>query len=67
MPVLVAANKCDTVADSRSRPSSRLGLGDPIPVSAAQGLGTGDLLDRIAALAPEDGGERGGRTPSAWP
>src|SRR5205814_6680056 len=30
-----------------------LGLGDPIAVSAAQGLGTGDLLDRIVALAPE--------------
>jgi GTP-binding protein len=32
-----------------------LRLGDPVPVSAAQGLGTGDLLDRIAALAPPPG------------
>jgi GTP-binding protein len=31
----------------------RLGLGAPIPVSAAQGLGTGDLLDRIVGLLPE--------------
>jgi GTP-binding protein len=31
-----------------------LGLGDPMPVSAAQGLGTGDLLDAIVdALPPE--------------
>ena len=31
-----------------------LGLGEPIAVSAAQGLGTGDLLDRLAALVPAD-------------
>jgi GTP-binding protein len=30
-----------------------LGLGEPIAVSAAHGLGTGDLLDRITALAPD--------------
>ena len=29
-----------------------LGLGEPIAVSAAQGLGTGDLLDRIVELVP---------------
>ena len=37
----------------------RLGSGDPIPVSAAQGLGTGDLLDRIAALVPDDDPDTG--------
>jgi len=53
LPVLVAANKVDTVADMPlAAEFFGLGLGDPIPVSAAQGLGTGDLLDRIAALAP---------------
>jgi len=30
-----------------------LGLGEPIAVSAAQGLGTGDLLDRIVELGPD--------------
>ena len=30
-----------------------LGLGEPIAVSAAQGLGTGDLLDRIVAAGPD--------------
>jgi GTP-binding protein len=55
LPVLVAANKIDTVGDlSLSAEFYGLGLGDPIPVSAAQGLGTGDLLDRMAALVPAD-------------
>jgi GTP-binding protein len=50
IPVLVAANKIDS---ARSIPDAAefyaLGLGDPTPVSAVQGLGTGDLLDRIVA------------------
>jgi GTPase len=54
LPVLVAANKIDTAADlPLAAEFYGLGLGDPVAVSAAQGLGTGDLLDRIAALAPE--------------
>ena len=54
LPVLVAANKVDTAADiPLASEFYALGLGDPIAVSAAQGLGTGDLLDRIAALAPD--------------
>jgi GTP-binding protein len=54
LPVLVAVNKIDTGADlALAAEFYGLGLGDPIPVSAAQGLGTGDLLDRLAALAPE--------------
>jgi GTP-binding protein len=53
LPVVVAANKVDTVADvPLAADFHSLGLGEPIPVSAAQGLGTGDLLDRLAALAP---------------
>ncbi|MGH2914478.1 MAG: ribosome biogenesis GTPase Der [Solirubrobacteraceae bacterium] len=52
LPVLVAANKIDTVRDlALAAEFHALGLGEPIAVSAAQGLGTGDLLDRIAALA----------------
>jgi GTPase len=54
VPVLVAANKIDTVRDlSLAAEFHSLGLGEPMAVSAAQGLGTGDLLDRIVALAPE--------------
>jgi GTP-binding protein len=54
MPVVVAANKCDTVADlPLAAEFHRLGLGEPVPVSATQGLGSGDLLDRIVAQLPE--------------
>ena len=54
LPVVVAANKVDTVADvPLAAEFHALGLGEPIPVSAAQGLGTGDLLDRIVELAPD--------------
>ena len=54
-PVLLAANKCDSVADlPLAAEFYALGLGDPIPVSAAQGLGSGDLLDRIVELLPEE-------------
>ena len=55
IPVLVAANKVDVVADMPlAAEAHRLGLGEPMPVSAAQGLGTGDLLDRLVELLPED-------------
>jgi GTP-binding protein len=54
LPLILAANKCDGVADiPLASEFHRLGLGAPIPVSAAQGLGTGDLLDRIVELLPE--------------
>jgi GTPase len=53
LPALVAANKIDTVRDvPLAAEFHRLGLGEPIAVSAAQGLGTGDLLDRIVELGP---------------
>jgi GTP-binding protein len=55
LPVVVAANKVDAVQDSPlAADFHRLGLGDPVAVSAAQGLGTGDLLDRLVELLPED-------------
>ena len=57
LPVIVAANKIDSARDiPLAAEFHSLGLGDPIPVSAAQGLGTGDLLDRIVELAPASEG-----------
>ncbi|HXE44117.1 MAG TPA: ribosome biogenesis GTPase Der, partial [Conexibacter sp.] len=54
-PVIVAANKCDTVADlPLAAEFHQLGFGEPVAVSAAQGLGTGDLLDRLTAAVPPD-------------
>ena len=51
LPTIVAANKCDGVAQlPLAAEFHRLGLGEPLAVSAAQGLGTGDLLDRIVEL-----------------
>jgi GTP-binding protein len=52
-PTLIAANKCDTALDmSLAAEFHRLGLGEPVAVSATQGLGTGDLLDRLIELLP---------------
>jgi GTP-binding protein len=54
LPVIVAANKCDGVGEvPLAAEFHRLGLGEPLPVSAAQGLGSGDLLDRIVQLLPD--------------
>ncbi len=53
LPTIVAANKCDSVNElALAADFHRLGLGEPIAVSAAQGLGSGDLLDEIVALLP---------------
>jgi GTP-binding protein len=54
VPVVVAVNKIDTARDlPLTAEFHSLGLGEPVAVSAAQGLGTGDLLDRITAAAPD--------------
>ncbi|MFZ2052373.1 MAG: ribosome biogenesis GTPase Der [Solirubrobacteraceae bacterium] len=53
-PMIVAANKCDGVGDMPlAADFHRFGLGEPMSVSATQGLGTGDLLDRIVSLLPD--------------
>src|SRR5205807_8243571 len=55
-PVLLVANKIDDPAqESLALDLHRLGLGEPIPISAVHGLGTGDLLDRIVAELPGAG------------
>ena len=55
LPIVVAANKIDSPNDLMlAHDFYGLGLGEPIAVSAAQGLGTGDLLDKLVELLPED-------------
>jgi GTP-binding protein len=57
VPVVVVANKIDEPGDAYlAAEFHRLGLGDPHPVSATHGHGTGDLLDRLAALVPGEPG-----------
>ena len=66
-PVLVAANKIDRAQDEAlAAELNGLGLGEPMPVSASHGLGTGDLLDRLVeelragkGEEQEDGGDEG--------
>ena len=61
MPVVVVANKVDGPADEpHVADLYRLGLGDPMPVSATQGRGTGDLLDRLVGALRRDGDRRPG-------
>jgi GTPase len=51
--VLVVANKVDDPSDEPSAASFfRLGLGEPIPVSALHGRGSGDLLHAVVAALP---------------
>jgi GTP-binding protein len=53
--VIVAANKADDLATETGHFAfHELGLGEPTPVSAAIGKGSGDLLDRIVALLPDE-------------
>ncbi len=60
VPVLLAVNKVD---DTNREPLVwefvNLGLGDPHPVSALHGRGTGDLLDDLCAVLPNRPGAVG--------
>ncbi len=56
-PVIVVANKADDLTYFGEAEFYAFGLGDPIAVSAINGSGTGDLLDRIVELMPKDAAE----------
>ena len=57
-PVVIVANKADTHAIGfQSAEFYSLGLGDPYPVSAINGSGTGDLLDHVLSLFKTKGEE----------
>jgi len=52
-PVILVANKVEQFNGSREYYDFyRLGLGSPIPVSAAEGLNTGDMLDELIKHFP---------------
>ena len=58
-PVIIAANKAENEERRLNAVEFyRLGLGDPIAISAHHAINTGDLLDEIvAAFPPEEPGE----------
>lgn len=66
-PVVLVANKVD---DQRFEPDAaalwNLGLGEPHPVSALHGRGSGDALDAVLDVLPEVSA-RGGAVPEGGP
>jgi GTP-binding protein len=60
-PVIIVANKVDDPqGETAALEFHRLGLADPVPISAMHGHGTGDLLDLIVAALPGEGREEVG-------
>ena len=58
-PVLLAANKVDDArAEAAAAELWQLGVGEPMPVSALHGRGSGDLLDAILRMLPAAPQER---------
>ena len=54
-PTVLVANKADNAAlETEVYTMGRLGLGDPMPVSATAGLGIGELLDAIVEGLPDE-------------
>jgi len=54
-PVMLIANKVDSAeAELLVHELWQLGLGEPIPVSALHGRGSGDLLDRVIDMLPKE-------------
>lgn len=57
-PVVLAVNKADNPEQrATAYEFYSLGHGDPYPISSTHGTGTGDMLDRLLTLLPEEAGE----------
>lgn len=57
-PIFVVVNKTESKQRREEAPQFyELGLGEPYPVSAVHGTGTGDLLDALVAAFPEQAAE----------
>lgn len=68
VPVVVVANKIDDPRrDDLAAQFYELGLGEPLPLSAMHGTGTGDLLDSLLELVPEPGESSGAGEDAAIP
>ncbi|MDS1030684.1 ribosome biogenesis GTPase Der [Bacillota bacterium LX-D] len=53
-PVVLAVNKVENFSNPEFYEFYKLGLGEPIPVSAIHGMNTGDLLDAVIANFPAE-------------
>lgn len=55
-PLILCVNKCDRIGEPPAEfyEFYNLGLGDPVPISAQHGSGTGDLLDEIFDIVDFD-------------
>jgi GTP-binding protein len=56
-PWVLVANKVDDPKDPAFYEFFNMGIGDPFPVSALNGKGSGDLLDKIVEMLPEGAAE----------
>lgn len=55
-PVVLAVNKSENLKrDAESVEFYALGMGEPFPLSAMHGIGTGELLDALVAALPKSG------------
>ncbi len=55
-PIVLVVNKVDSLKEEDNAfEFYNLGIGDPVTISASQGLGLGDMLDRVVSYFPDDG------------
>ena len=61
VPVVLAVNKCESPEQGLAMAAEfwSLGLGEPQPISAIHGAGTGELLDRVVSFLPAAAEEDG--------
>ena len=63
-PILLVVNKADSAQIRTGVPEFyELGMGEPYPISAIHGTGTGDLLDVLVSKLPEQTEEEEDETP----
>ncbi|MDX1579360.1 MAG: ribosome biogenesis GTPase Der, partial [Gemmatimonadota bacterium] len=54
LPTILAVNKLDELGEADAHYEFyELGLGDPVPLAALSGKGSGDLLDRVVEALPD--------------